>query len=219
MTLFDLLFLASFFFVVVSLLALAVAAIRGRAATLRRWAQVLALYLGAYAVALLLVSLLSPRRIYSPGERRCWDDWCTTAVRVTPAGNSTSPSCPAGPDARVWLAEIQVYSDAKRVRQRAPDARAELEDQQGVRYSPCGAPLAPPVASYPQASGLWHTLSDPLGPGESFIVVLPFALPANRQPAGLVMHHGDGFPGLVIIGEDSSFLHRRPLQPFAVSRN
>jgi len=215
MTLFDLLFLASVLFLLLSLFTIIVSAVRRRRDILRRWAKFLALYFAIYAVVLLSTSLLSPRRIYSSGERRCWDDWCVTALRVTPASTIAPLPCSAAPDARIWLAEVEVSSDAKRIRQRAPDARAELEDQQGARYSPCGAPLAPEVAAPAHGAALWHELSAPLGPGDSFSVLLPFALPANRQPAGIVMHHGDGFPGLVIIGGDSSFLHQRSLQPFA----
>jgi len=215
MTLFDLLFLASLLFFLVSLFTIGVSALRRRSAALRRWAKVLALYVAAYAAVLLLTSLFSPRRIYPPGQRRCYDDWCVTPLGVTPASKSAPLPCSAAPDARIWLVEIEVSSVAKRVRQRALDARAELEDQQGARYSPCGAPLAPEVAAPAHGAALWHELSDPLGPGDSFSVHLPFALPADRQPAGIVMHHGDGFPGLVIIGGDSSFLHQRPLQPFA----
>jgi hypothetical protein len=217
MTLFDLLFLASVLFVLVSLFAIVVSALRRRAATLRRWARLLAIYLAVYAAVLLLSALLTPRRIYAPGERRCWDDWCTTALRVSPGHNMASLPCRETPDIRIWLAEIQVSSVSKRIRQRAPDARAELEDQQGTRYSPCGAPLAPEADSRPQGAGLWHELSDPLGPGESFTVMLPFELPANRQPAGIVMHHGD-FPGVIIIGSDSSLFHRPALQPFGASQ-
>jgi len=217
MTIFDLLFLASLLFILVSLFVIFIAALRRRAPTLRWWARILGLYLAAYAVALILASLLSPRRIYSPGERRCWDDWCAAAVRVAPARGSGSFPCQLEPATSIWLAEIQVSSVAKAVRQRAPDARAELEDQQGGRYSPCGTPLDQGAAAVSRGvAGLWHELSDPLGPGDSFTVVLPFALPANRQPAGIVMHHGD-FPGIVIIGDDSSFLHRRALQRIAVS--
>lgn len=101
-------------------------------------------------------------------------------------------------------------SVAKRVRQRAPDARAELEDEQGVRYSPCGAPVS--VGTAPPRS-----LADPLGPGESFSVLVPFRLPIRKQPAGIVMHHGD-FPGVVIIGSDSSAFHRPALQQVVVGQ-
>lgn len=210
MTLFDLLFLASFFFVVVCLAAIAILALRARHEALRRWLNLLFGYLALYAIALILTSLLTPRRVYPPGERRCWDDWCATAVSATRADSSATSSCPVNPDKRVWLVQIEVSSVAKRVRQSAPDARAELENSQGARYSPCGSPVS-------QRAAPAHALSDFLNAGDSFSVLLPFQLPADRQPAGIVMHHGDGFPGIVIIHGDASFLHARDLQQVAVA--
>jgi hypothetical protein len=207
MTLFDLRFLASTLFILICLVLILISALRRRSDRLRWWARVLLSYGALYALVLLATSLLSPRRVLAPGQRRCWDDWCATAERAVPAGASTISACPSAPNTRLWLAEIQVYSDAKRVRQRAPDAHAQLEDQNGVRYSPCAGWLT-------QGTNPPHALSDPLGPGESFSVLLPFQIPANQQPAGLVLEHGK-FPGVVIIGDDCSFLHTQTLQPFA----
>ncbi|HYL63526.1 MAG TPA: hypothetical protein VE077_12990 [Candidatus Methylomirabilis sp.] len=200
MTLADLFFLASVLFVAVCFLAMVVAALDSRMASLRRWAKFLFAYIAVYALALIAASLLSPRRVYPAGERRCWDDWCATALRVVPEATSAPLHRSSGSDMRIWVAEINVSSAAKRVRQSAPDARAELEDEQGALYQPCAAPLANGTAPP-------RSFADPLGPGGSFPVLLPFRLPMNEQPAGIVMHHGD-FPGDIIIGSDSSVLHR-----------
>jgi hypothetical protein len=118
--------------------------------------------------------------------------------------------CGADRDGRTWIATIEVSSDAKRIRQRARDARAELEDRQGRRYQPCAAAL-------PFGTGPARLLSDEVGPGESFRVFLPFRLPGDRTPAGLAVHHGD-IPGVVIVGADQSLLHRPALQRLAVEQ-
>lgn len=209
MTLSDLLFLASLLFVLVCLLAILLAAFLLRWPVVRRWSKLLAAFVAVYVPALLFTGLLMPRRIYAPGERRCWDDWCATAVRVAPATPSTPLPCIAAPGTRLWVAEIEVSSVAKRVRQRARDAAAELEDEQGARYQTCSAPLA-------QGGTSPNTLSDSLDPGDSFSVLLPFRLPAKAQPAGIVLHHG-AFPGVLIIGDDSSALHRPALQQIVVA--
>jgi hypothetical protein len=210
MTLFDLIFLASILFILICLISIASSTLRSRTDKLRWWSKLLGAYLALYAVALLSTSLLLPRRIYSPGERRCWDDWCATALRASPANASATLPCSFMSGTRVWLAEIQVSSVAKRIHQRAPDARVELEDQQGTRYPPC-------AASLPEGSDPPRTLSVPLGPGDSFSVFQTFQLPSSKQPVGIVMHHGD-FPGLLIIGADSGFLHRPALQRIVVAR-
>lgn len=208
MSIFDLLFLISVLFVLVCLVAIVVSVFRSEAA-LRRWSGLLAIYFVVYALALTSVSLSSPRRVYAPGERRCWDDWCATAIKATYASNSAATGCVSSPNARIWIAEIEVSSVAKRIRQRAPDARAELEDTHGTRYNPCSGALRKPNA-------LPHTLSDALNPGDAFTVVLPFLLPNSASPVGIVVHHGD-FPGKVIIGSDASLFHRPSLQRVVLS--
>ena len=206
MTLFDLFFLASVLFVVTLCGAIAVAEIRRRRDTTGRLLRILGGYVALYALALLGISLLLPRRFYAPGERRCFDDWCVASVEAKIADGSAGVTCQGDPGRHNWIATIQISSDAKRVRQRAPDARAELEDQQGKRYQPCGAPLI-------RGNAHARLMSDELGPGESFYVLLPFRLPDETRPAGLVVHHGD-FPSIVIIGADQSLLHPPALQRF-----
>ena len=201
MTLFDLVFLVSVLGVFGMVVTIAISAIRGRWKTASRLSTFLGLYLALYAAALICTALVLPRRFYSPGERRCFDDWCVAAVSVEPAESL----CGSDNGGREWVATIEVSSVARRIRQRARDARAELEDENGRRYRPCAASTA------------GNSLSDMLGPGESFRVSLPFRLPAAAIPAGVILHHGD-FPGVVIIGEDHSFLHQPALQRLAVNR-
>jgi hypothetical protein len=202
MTVFDLFFLLSVLFVLAMAGRIAVSAIRGRWDAVSRSGRFLGLFLALYAAVLMAVALVLPRRFYAAGERRCFDDWCATALSAT-----ASAATLCGPDdgGRDWVAAIEVSSVARRIRQRAPDAHAELEDQQGNRYRPCAG------------AGPGKSLSAELGPGESFRVSLPFRLPAGATPAGVVLHHGD-FPGVVIIGADQSFLHRPALQRLAAAQ-
>ena len=207
MTLSDLFFLAAVLFVAILLVRIALSAIRGRWEATRRLSRFLGMFLAFYAVTLICVALALPRRFYAPGERRCFDDWCATAVDATVTDGSIGIPCRADRGGRDWVATIEVSSVAKGIHQRAPDARAELEDRQGRRYQPCAAPLA-------TGTGPPRLLSDEIGPGESFRVLLPFRLPGDATPAGLVLHHGD-VPGVAIIGADQSLLHRPALQRFA----
>jgi len=210
MTLSDLLFLASVLFTLVLGGRVAVSALRRRWPATRRLSRFLGWFLAVYGVTLVGVALLLPRRYYAPGERRCFDDWCVTALVAEAANHSTDAPCGPARNGRTWVAEAEVSSVARRIRQRAPDARAELEDQQGKRYPPCAVPLA-------QGPGPGKSLSDELGPGESFRVFLPFRLPDDAQPAGLVLHHGD-IPGIAIVGADQSLLHQPALQRLAMDR-
>ena len=201
MALSDLLFLLSVLLILFMVAGIAISAIRGRWKTMGRFSSALGLFVAVYAAVLIGVAVAIPRRFYAPGERRCFDDWCAAALSVEPA----EAACGADASGRSWVATIEVSSVARRIRQRAPDARAELEDENGSRYPPCAGSTA------------GNSLSDMLGPGESLRVSLPFRLPAGAIPAGVILHHGD-FPGAVIIGADQSFLHHPALQRVAVNR-
>ncbi len=215
MRLSDLFFLASVLMVLILITCIAVAAAQGRKDKARRLARSLGLFVAGYALVLIAVALILPRRFHAPGERRCYDDWCVAAVSARVAESSTNQPCQAAPESRNWVAVVEVSSDAKRVRQRARDARVELEDREGRRYRPCGGPLGPgPLGQSREAP---RSLTDELGPGESFRVALRFLLPETAEPAGLVVHHG-AFPGNVIIGDDQSFLHPPALLRIALEK-
>ena len=195
----DLLFLALALTVLAGLTRAAYACSR------KRWRQaghtVLALsgLLVVYVTALVGSSLLRPRREYTAGVRRCFDDWCIAVSTVESGG-----PCPFAQGLQTWTAHVQVSSVARRIRQSARDADVEIEDREGARYQPCAAPRGRP-------------LTDFLDPGESFESEVPFQMPAGRVPAGLVVHHGT-FPGVLIIGADASILHTPALHRVEVRR-
>ena len=191
----DLFFFVSFLVCVGLLIRILWQAIRGNWTACGTTTELLAGFVAAYATVLVALALLLPRRELAPGERKCFDDWCV-AVDKLELQPSPSPLCPGAP-APVWVASIQVSSVARRIHQRAPDASPELEDDRGNRYGPC------------QSRGE-HDIHDLLGPGESFPVSVAFAVPPDAHPAGLIVWHGK-FPGLIIAGDDQSWLHKPTL--------
>jgi hypothetical protein len=195
----TLVFLGSVLFVLALLGRIAVSALRGRQDRLRGTARLLAGYVAGYAALLLAVALMMPRRTLPQGVRECFDDWCVAGVGAVASGAAPIPGCDGG---NVWIGTLEVSSDAKRVRQRAADAAAVLEDLSGRRYRPCAAPT--------QGAEAAHGLRDELGPGDAFQVTLAFSLPAGARPAGFVISHG-AFPGAIIIGDDQSLAHRPTL--------
>ena len=209
MTLGDLVFIPSFLFVLIWCVRIAVAAARRRWPQMRRSARTLAWFGAVYAVTLIAVSVALPRGIHAPGDRHCFDDWCMAAVSAS-LGEGAETGCRASPGTRIWIAVGEVSSVAKRVRQRELGAWLELEDRAGRRYLPCGGPLS-------RGGEPARALADELGPDESFRVALPFSLPQAAEPAGLVLRHG-AFPGVVIIGDDQSFLHTPALLRLTVNQ-
>src|ERR1700693_5546998 len=133
MTLTDLLFLASLLFVLTMCFCIAVSAIRRRWKTAGRLGRILGVFLVCHIVALIGFGLLLPRRFFAPGDRHCFDDWCVAALSAEVVDGANNAPCAPEPGGRIWIATVEVSSDAKRVRQRARDARAELEDLQGRR--------------------------------------------------------------------------------------
>lgn len=61
-----------------------------------------------------------------------------------------------------------------------------------------------------------HKMTDLLGPGESFEVLLPYRPPRTATLAGAVVHHGV-FPDMFIIGADQSLFHRPTLLRLALA--
>lgn len=81
-----------------------------------------------------------------------------------------------------------------------------LVDQQDRTYSPS----ADGQAAYESINGTQPDIRNVLGPGESFTTTAIFDIPADIEPAGLKVDHGV-WPGRLIIGESSSFFHKRTL--------
>jgi len=188
MTIFDLLFILLVFASVGVLLAAAVAAIRGRGgralAILRRLGICAIVYLAMVAV----VGWRSPQRVLRVGDPWCFDDWCLSVERVS--------RTPAGPEV-AYTVSLRIFSEARRVSQRAKGAWIYLIDQHGNRYAPEPDPNATPLDVL-------------LGPGESVSTSRTFKVRADAGGLGLITGHGGPYDlGIVIIGDDASLLHKR----------
>ena len=187
MTLFDLLFLALLFAAVITLLTAGWLAARKE---FRRSRRILARLLAcaiAYMAVVVIVSLISPRRVLQANATQCFDDWCiaVAASSHTPQDGGTS-----------YHVDLRLSSRARRVSQRENNLLVYLTDRQGQRHDSTAASGAP--------------LNALLRPGESVIAGRSFFLPAGAEASGLVItHQGGGFPiSWFIIGYDTWF--RKP---------
>ena len=195
----DLGLIFSFLVVVLGLpgLLLAIAMRKRRFAV--RLARGLAIYAGLYALLLIGVSLLSPQRVMAMHEVRCFDDWCAAVEQVEQRAVIGSLQAQGS----FYLVTLQVSSQAKRIRQRALDAAVFLLDEHGKRYLP--SEEAQQALEFAGEAGL--PLNSWLEVGASFSHTAVFDLPPDATRPGLVISHG-AFPGLIIIGDDQSFLHK-----------
>jgi hypothetical protein len=188
MTVFDLLFLASFLVSLIALFAAAYQAFRGRVprafSILGVWAVCTALYLGV-SVA---VAYTAPQRVIAAGTPWCFDDWCLTVKDVERAGTRCNVN-------------VLISSQAKRVTQRANGAWIYVRDENDKHYDPTPDPAQVPLDVL-------------LQPGESIAAQRRFQVPANVHELGLVTGHGGppcGVMSLVIIGQAGCLFHKQTM--------
>jgi hypothetical protein len=188
MTIFDVLFLASFLASVIALGTAVYTAIRGRTARafsiLRVWLVCVAVYLGI-SVA---VAYFAPQRVITVGSPWCFDDWCLTVEKVKHADTN-------------YEVDILISSDAKRVTQRAKGAWIYLRDENDTHYEPTPNPSEVPLDVL-------------LQPGESVAAQRSFKVPVNVRELGLVTGHGGppcGLMNLVIIGQSGCLFHKQTM--------
>ena len=188
MTLFDLVFLFVVLATLITLVIVVASVLLGRP---RLAAKVLALYgvcLVIYLGIIILVSLTTPQRVLNWGENRCFDDWC---IAVDDIARSESAMKVA------YRVALRLSSRARRVAQRENGLVVYLEDEQGRRVEPVPDPAAKP----------FNIL---LQPGQSVTTTRVFEVPsAASQHKLIVAHEGfNSFPGIIIIGDDSSLFHK-----------
>jgi hypothetical protein len=182
--LFDLLFIGFVFTSVITLVVIIGCVVLGR---LRRAIKLLALLgvcLALYLGVVVVVSLTSPQIVLARGEDRCFDDWC---IAVDDTAHAES----------VYTVTIRMSNRARRVSQRENGVAVYVVDEQGRRYESVADPSA----------ALFDIL---LQPGQSITATRTFEVSgASGQPVLVVGHDGaTRFPGVFIIGDDSSLLHK-----------
>jgi hypothetical protein len=188
MTIFDLLFIVIVFASAAMLSVVIATVLRGRfrqAAKLLAMAGVcLALYLGVIVV----VSLASPPRLMALGEDRCFDDWC---IAVKELARSELPSMTA------YTVTLRLSNRARRAAQRENGVVVTVLDEAGRRFEAAANPAAAP----------FNVL---LQPGQSVTTTRTFDISGASGQLNLAVEHAgfSRFPGLFIIGDDSSLFHK-----------
>lgn len=193
MTVFDLLFILLFLVTVFSLFAAGWFAVRRQ---FRRAGTILLRVLlgtAAYFTAVVLVSLLAPRRVMKLGERQCFDDMCVSVNNYRTRQRQTGVE---------YAVEMGLFNRGRGVSQRENNLVVYLTDNQGQRYDPI-----PDDSSKP-----FNVL---LPPHESAAVNRTFEIPESATGVSAVITHEGGFPiGWLIIDYDTWF-RKPPLVPLS----
>jgi hypothetical protein len=193
MSTFDLLFILLFLTSLVTLAIAAVAAVRGRRPQAIRILRIYGICFAVYMSIVIVVALVTPRRVVHLGEDRCFDDWCVTVENA-----EHRPS----PEGVAYTVTFQLSSRARRVNQRANGAYVYLTDSQGREFDPAPEPGAIPMDVM-------------LHPGEAVQTRRTFTVPNDARDVGFVVVHEGAFcfPGCFIIGDGGSLLHKRTVVP------
>ena len=189
MTIFDFLFLFVAFCSLVTLIAVAVQALRGHGKSSLRILSVYAICIAIYLGVCVATAATSDQRVLVMGEPMCYDDWC---IQIDSAHRLPAP------DAVTYDATFRVFSRARRVTQREKDVTVLLLDDRGNRYAPTPSPGQPPFDVQ-------------LGPGDSVSARREFRAPSGVRPIALVIAHTGFQIGWLVIGEGQSLFHKEPI--------
>jgi len=183
MNVFEPLFLLLAFVTLVTLLTAATFAATGRLARAGRVLLRLALGAAIYFGIVVVVTLVSPRKVYRVGDEQCFDDWC---IAVVDAQRSSDPQ-------GTYEVLLRLRNRARRMPMGEKGTVVYLTDARGRRYDPL-----PDSAAVP--------LDVRLEPGESVIATRRFLVSPDASDVGLVYTHEGGFPiGWFIIAEGGWF--------------
>lgn len=187
MTALDLVFLIVALASIGMLLNAGLCLIRGRFRRALTLLGALALGLRVYLGLIVAVSLLSAPRELAFGENRCFDDWCIAVEDVSRTFSAAGVT---------YAATLRLSIRARRVSQRENGVVVFLQDADGRRFGAAADPTATPFSIL-------------LEPGQSLATRRIFEMSNAYAPLVLAIWHEGGarFPGVFIIGDDSSIAH------------
>jgi hypothetical protein len=143
-----------------------------------------------YLSVVIGVSLGQGQRVVGLGEPQCFDEICFRVIRVEEV-----PGFLIRDGRRLLRVSVQLTNKGRKA-QRERSIRAYLVDRQGRRWEMSagvnGVELTARVAG-----------------GDSVVSEPVFKVAADASGLGLVLTHGQWQPGLLVIGNSDSLLHRK----------
>lgn len=147
-----------------------------------------------YLAILLTVSLRQKQRVVAIGQPQCYDEMCFTVTGV-----SDVPGLLAQDRRRLLQVSIEITNNGHK-----PESegliQAYLIDAQGRLWG-----------ELPGLSGVRLTVKVP--PGKSVVSEPVFAVSQSATGLKLVFTHGHWQPGILVIGNSDSLLHKRTVVP------
>jgi hypothetical protein len=143
-----------------------------------------------YLCVLIGVSLGHGQRVVAMGEPQCFGEMCFRVTRVEEV-----PGFLIRDGRRLLRVSVQVTNQGRKA-QRDELIRAYVVDGQGRRWEM--SPGVNGVELTARVAGGGSVMSEPL-----------FKVAADASGLGLVLTHGRWQPGLLVIGDSDSLLHRK----------
>jgi hypothetical protein len=144
----------------------------------------------AYLCVVIGVSSLQQRRVVTMGEPQCFDEMCFTVTRVEEV-----PGFLIRDGRRLLRVSVQVKNKGQKAQSEGL-IRAYLQDAQGRRWEE--SPGVNGVGLTTRVAGGSSVMSEPV-----------FKVAADASGLELVLTHGRWQPGVLVIGDSDSLLHKR----------
>jgi hypothetical protein len=146
-----------------------------------------------YLVALVTVSLVQPQRMVAMGQEQCFDKLCFTVVGVDEV-----PGFLIRDGSRLVRVSVRVRNRGRGEAQNDDLMRAYLVDAQGRRWEESAG-----------VSGV--RLTARVAAGDSVVSEPIFKVASDATGLGLVFTRGWKQPGVLLIADSDSWLHRRTI--------
>ena len=161
-----------------------------RAKAMRGLAWILGIWV-AYLGVLVGVSLIQPQKIVTMGQEQCFDEMCFTVTGV-----QELPGFLIRDGSRLVRVSMQIKNKSRGKAQREGSIRAYLVDAQGRRWE--------------ESTGVSGVrLTARVAAGNTIVSEPVFHVAGNASGLGLIFTHGWMQPGVLVIGDSDSLLHRR----------
>jgi hypothetical protein len=150
-----------------------------------------------YLAAVVTVSLVQPQRVVAMGEEQCFDDLCFAVVGVDEV-----PGFLIRDGSRLVRVTVRVRNRGQGKAESEGLIRAYLVDGQGRRWD--------------ESAGVNGVrLTARVAAGDSVVSEPIFKVASDARGLGLVFTRGWRQPGVLVIGDSDSWLHRRTLVELA----
>ena len=163
---------------------------REKPKAMRNFSWIVAIW-AIYMATLLGVSLLQPQKVVRLGQDQCFDDMCFAVTGV-----QELPEYLAHDGSRLVRVSVRISNHGKEKPQSERLIRAYLVDSQGRHWAESTA-----------VSGV--RLTARVAAGDSVTSQPVFKVAKGASGLGLVFTHGQRQPGVLVIGDSDSLLHRR----------